>query len=107
MRLDVRRTIPFTAEDYEAVQAFVVAGTPEREALERASPVPLRDGSEGSTLRALTLLGMAYVRDRQSEAEDLAAGYDQLAAERSGQSKTADALRSNMVRRARAGHTGQ
>lgn len=107
MRLDVRRTTPFTAEDYEAVRAFTAAGTPEREALERASPVPLRDGSEGSTLRALTLLGMAYVRDRESEAEDLAAGYDQLAAERRSQSKPIAPLRSNMARRARASNVLQ
>lgn len=82
IKLDVRRTTPFTAEDYEQVRAFVAAGTPEHDALERLSPVPLRDGSEGATLRALTLLGMAYVRERGTQAHQLADGYEQLAADR-------------------------
>lgn len=102
MRLDVRRTTPFTAQDYEAVQAFSAVDSPEHEALERLSPVPLRDGSEGSTLRALTLLGMAYVREREAESVDLAAGYDELAAERRCEPAAASPLRANMARRSRA-----
>ncbi len=105
MRLDVRRTTPFTAEDYAAVQSFVAAGTPEHEALARVSPVPLRDGSEGSTLRALTLLGMAYVREREAEESDLAAGYDELATERAAGPEDATGMRRRMARH-RAGSEG-
>jgi hypothetical protein len=99
MKLEVRRTTPFTTEDYEAVLAFASAGTAERDALERLSPVPLRDGSEGSTLRALTLLGMQYVRDREAQAVDLAAGYEELAAERAHKAVDTSPLRANMARR--------
>ena len=101
MKLDVRRTTPFTAEDYEAVLAFVAVGSPEHDALRRISPVPVRDGSEGATLRALTLLGMAYVRERASETAGLAAGYDELAAERAAD-PVQTPFRSNMARRSRA-----
>lgn len=104
MSLDVRRTTPFSAEDYEQVRVFASDGTPEHEALERLTPVPLREGSEGSTLRALTLLGMAYVREREDEARSLALGYEDLAAERYVQQPTsASGLRANMARRARDG----
>lgn len=62
--------------------------------------MPLRDGSEGSTLRALALLGMAYVREHQAAEQDLATGYDELAAARADDSVTG--LRGNMARRAGA-----
>jgi hypothetical protein len=100
MKLDVRRTTPFTQDEYEAVQAFAEPGTPEHQALARVSPAPLRDGSEGSALRALALLGMEYVRERQAEVADLDVGYDELAADRRS---AATPLRANMARRARAG----
>ncbi len=101
MPLDIRRTTLLTAEDYEAVRAFASAGTPEHAALERLSPVPLREGSEGSILRALTLLGMAYVREREEQAATLAEGYDELAAERRRE-PPARPLRATMARRSRA-----
>ena len=102
MKLEIRRTTPFTTQDYEQVLAYVAEGTPEHEALARLTPVPLRDGSEGSTLRALTLLGMAYVRERQDETAILSNGYDELAAERDAQAGDARGLRANMARRARS-----
>lgn len=101
MKMDVRRTTPFTAEDYAAVRAFAAVGSPEHEALERLSPVPLRDGSEGSTLRALTLLGMAYVREREDQSAGLAAAYDELAADRRGESPSPAPFRANVARRSR------
>lgn len=101
MNLDVRRTTPFTTEDYEQVRAFADAGTPEHDALEQVTPVPLREGSEGSTLRALTLLGMAYVREHAAHGQDLAAGYADLADERAAMAVRPGAgLRANMARRA-------
>ena len=100
MKLDVRKTTPLTQEDYESVQAFAAPGTAEHEALVRVSPVPLRDGSEGSTLRALALLGMTYVRERSDAEAHLLEEYELLAAERNGRSPSP--LRRNMARRARA-----
>ena len=102
MKLDVRRTIPLTADDYEQVLAYLAEGTPEHEALARLTPVPLREGSEGSALRALMLLGMTYVRERQEEAEMLAEGYDELAAERLARPTDVRGRRANMARRARS-----
>lgn len=100
MSLQVRRTTPFTAEDYEQVRAYATRNTPEHDALAQVTPVPLREGSEGATLRALTLLGMAYVRERQRETEALAQAYDELAAERATALPQVAARRMNMARRA-------
>lgn len=101
MKLQVRKTTPLTAADYEVVQVFATTGTAEHDALERVSPVPLREGSEGSVLRALTLLGVRYVREREEDLADLAAGYDELAAERRRDPGVAPPLRAGMTRRAR------
>lgn len=106
MKLEVRKTTPFTTSEDEQIRAFSEPDTWEHEALERVSPVPLRAGSEGAVVRALALLGMAYVRERSQFASDLAAGYEELAAERadeagqgSGTTRAAG-LRANMARRA-------
>lgn len=103
MTLDVRKTTPFTAGEDEQIRAFSQPDTWEHEALERVSPVPLREGSEGAVVRALALLGMAYVRQHSELAVDLAAGYDELAAQRAGQDRSETArgagMRANMTRR--------
>lgn len=55
-------------------------------------------------MRALALLGMAYVRERAGLTDDLAAGYEELASDGAGQRTSAPArsadLRANMDRRA-------
>ncbi len=102
----LRPYTPFTQDECEEVRTFASAGTPEHEALERVSPAPVPDGSEGSTLRALALLGMQYVRERQAEGADLDRGYE-LAAERRS-APLVSPLRGNMARRARSsGPTGE
>ncbi len=109
MKLDVRKTTPFTAGEDEQIRAFSQPDSWEHEALERVSPVPLREGSEGAVVRALALLGMAYVRERAGLTDDLAVGYAELAAERAepgtqGSEPTrAAGLRANMARRAGSG----
>lgn len=106
MRLDVRKTTPFTAGEDEQIRAFSQPDTLEHEALERVSPVPLRVGSEGAVVRALALLGMEYVREHTRLTVNLAAGYEELAAERAGQDATVSdkareaGMRANMARRA-------
>lgn len=99
----MRKTTPFTAGEDEQIRAFSQPDTWEHEALERVSPVPLREGSEGAVVRALALLGMAYVREHSELAVDLATGYDELAAQRAepDQSETARAagMKANMTRR--------
>lgn len=107
VKLDVRKTTPFTAGEDEQIRAFSQPGSWEREALERVSPVPLREGSEGAVVRALALLGMTYVRQRAGLADELAAGYEELAADRrtpelsEAEKARAAGLRANMARRAR------
>lgn len=109
MRQDVRKTTPFTATEDEQLQAFSQSDSWEHQVLEQLSPVPLREGSEGSVVRALALLGMAYVREHAALADNLAAGYAELATERAQQSERASeisrtsGLRANMARRAGAG----
>lgn len=107
VRLDVRKTTPFTAGEDEQIRAFSEPGSWEREALERVSPVPLREGSEGAVVRALALLGMVYVRQRAGLVDELAKGYEELAADRGAPELSAPeraqaaGLRANMARRAR------
>ncbi len=107
----VRKTTPFTAGEDEEIRTFSQTGSWEHEALERVSPVPLRRGSEGSVVRALALLGMAYVREHAGLATALAAGYQELAAERAELDYPASerarvaGMRVNMARRARPGST--
>lgn len=109
MKQHVRKTIPFTAVEDEQLQAFSQADSRERQALEHLSPVPLREGSEGGVVRALALLGMAYVREHAALGDNLAAGYAELATERAQQRERtaevarASGLRTNMARRAGAG----
>jgi len=109
MRLDVRKTTPFTATEDEQIRAFGQPDSWEHQMLERVSPVPLREGSEGAVVRALALLGMAYVREHADVSSDLAAGYEELAAERAEQDNQPEqmartaGLRTNMARRARLG----
>ena len=108
MTQHVRKTIPFTAREDEQIQAFSQADSWEHQALERLSPVPLRQGSGGGVVRALALLGMAYVREHAALADDLATGYAELASDRAKAGSTAEAartsgMRSNMTRRARPG----
>jgi hypothetical protein len=106
MRLDVRKTTPFTASEDEQVRAFAEPDSWEHRMLERVSPVPLRAGSEGAVVRALALLGMAYVREHAELDGLLAAGYDELAAERAHpdaqptETVRRSGLRTNMARRA-------
>lgn len=109
MRLDVRKTTPFTATEDEQLRVFGQPDSWEHQALERVSPVPLREGSEGAVVRALALLGMAYVREHADVSAELAAGYEELAAERAEQdtqltdTARSPGLRANMARRARPG----
>lgn len=111
MKLDARKTTPFTAVEDEEIRAFSLPDSWEHQALERVSPVPLRAGSEGAVVRALALLGMAYVRERTELVDDLAAGYEELATERGQQdapmsdTPRTTAMRANMARRARPGST--
>lgn len=95
----LRKTTPFTVGEDEQIRTFSRPDSWEHEALERVSTVPLREGSEGAVVRALALLGMAYVREHADLDRDLAAGYDELAAERAGSAPT-QGLRGNMARRA-------
>lgn len=108
MKLEVRKTTPFTTGEEEQIRAFTQPDSWEHAALARISPVPLREGSEGAVIRALALLGMAHVRQHAELTVDLAAGYEELAAERAAQDELgsdarAAGLRGNMARRARAG----
>lgn len=109
MKLDVRKTTPFTVSEDEQIRAFSRPHSWEHEALERVSPVPLREGSEGAVVRALALLGMAYVRERAGLTDDLAVGYEEMAAERAeagaqgSETGRAAGLRANMARRAGSG----
>lgn len=109
MKLDVRKTTPFTASEDEQLRAFGQPDSWEHQVLERVSPVPLREGSEGAVVRALALLGMAYVREHAELDVQLAAGYEELATYRAEQgtepAETArrTGLRANMGRRARPG----
>lgn len=109
MKLDVRKTTPFTTSEDEQLRAFGQPGSWQRRVLERLSPVPLREGSEGAVVRALALLGMAYVREHAELGVQLAAGYDELAAARAEQetqpaeSARTAGLRANMGRRASRG----
>lgn len=105
----MRKTTPFTATEDEQIRAFGQPDSWEHQMLERVSPVPLREGSEGAVVRALALLGMAYVREHADVSSDLAAGYEELAAERAEQDNQPEqmartaGLRTNMARRARLG----
>lgn len=109
VRQAVRKTTPFTTAEDEQLRAFSQSDSWEHEALERLSPVPLREGSEGAVVRALALLGMAYVREHAALVDNLAKGYAELATERAQQGeRTCEAtrmsgLRANMARRAGAG----
>ena len=109
MKQHVRKTIPFTAPEDEQIQAFSQTDSWEHQALEHLSPVPLRQGSEGGVVRALALLGMAYVREHAALAEDLATGYAELATDRAKAGSAAaeaartSGMRTNMTRRARLG----
>lgn len=106
MRLDVRKTTPFTATEDEQIRAFGQPESWEHQMLGRVSSVPLREGSEGAVVRALALLGMVYVREHADVSADLAAGYEELAAERHAQPEQTvrtSGLRSNMARRATPG----
>ena len=102
----VRKTTPFTAAEDEQISAFSRSESWEHLALERVSPVPLREGSQGAVVRALALLGMAYVRESANLAASLAAGYDELAAERAeldARPAGGPGMRANMARRAGSG----
>jgi hypothetical protein len=93
----------------EQIRAFSQPDSWEHLALERVSPVSLREGSEGGVVRALALLGMAYVREHTDVSAELAVGYEELARERAEpgaqptQMAPPSGLRANMARRARPG----
>lgn len=100
MRLEVRKTTPLTRDEADDVATFAGEGTPEHVALSRISPVPLRN-SEGATLRALTLLGMQYVRERLAGEATTQSGYAAMAATRSADdAATERGRRRNMKRMA-------
>ena len=103
MSSDVRKTTPFTVAEDEQIRAFSRPETWEHLALERMSTVPLREGSQGAVVRALALLGMAYVREHANLAANLAAGYEELAAERAqpaAPKARGAGMRANTARRA-------
>lgn len=102
--LTARKTAPFTEDEAVELAAFVAGDTPEHEVLEQLTPVPLREGSEGSAIRALVLIGMRTVRDRIDAETHLAAGYEALAASRTDEDRAvADGMRRNMARLASRG----
>ena len=104
MKLDVRKTTPLTQDEADELAAFAGATTPEHATLSRVAPVAVRMNSEGSTLRALTLLGMQYVREQMVSESDLELGYAELAAGRAPDHAAADrGLRRNVRRMAKQG----
>ncbi len=94
-----RKSMPLSDDELAQVAAFT-RDSPERDALQRVSPVPLRSNSEGATLRALTVLGMRYVREQVAADSDLAQGYAELARQRidAGTPEVSAGLRRNMRR---------
>lgn len=101
MKVDVRKTTPLTRDEADEIAVFADAITPEHATLTRLAPVPVRTNSEGSTLRALTLLGLRYVREHMAADNDTEAAYAELAAGRPRDHADAGrGLRRNMRRMA-------
>lgn len=104
MKLDVRKTTPLTRAEAADLVAFAEDTTAEHAALVRMAPVAVRSNSEGSTLRALTLLGMLYVRRQMDSDSDVEAAYAELAQLRPADHARADrGLRRNVRRMAEQG----
>lgn len=101
MRVDIRKTTPLTREEADEVAVFAGGMTLEHAILARLAPVPVRSNSEGSTLRALTLLGMRYVREHMASEGDIEEAYAELAAGRPhAHAEAGHGLRRNMRRMA-------
>jgi len=81
----VRKSIPLTAEDQAQLDRLRTPGTPEHEALNQLSGVPIPDNaSEAETLHALLAAGQAAVVERV-----MLTGYAALAAAQDDEDRSA------------------
>jgi len=85
-----RTSTPLTDAERAELGAFMATDSPEYEALVAMAPISLHGHSEGSTMRALVVLGMRYVRERLDMDGLATRGYDELARERASDPEETD-----------------